>query len=55
MDGQQITDAIRTAREITDQSIPFQANIAQSDVTALRVAAFTTVLEKLLGDVPDVS
>jgi hypothetical protein len=50
MDRQEIIDAIKTARQITDKSMPFEANVAQSDVTALRVAAFTAVLGKLLGN-----
>lgn len=48
LDG--ILTRIRAAREIVDRAIPFAANIAQRDTTALRTAAFSIVLRELLGD-----
>jgi hypothetical protein len=50
MERQKIVVAIRMAHAVVDESIPFAPNMAQQDVTALRQAAFTIVLNRLLDE-----
>jgi hypothetical protein len=50
MDRQEIAAAIRTTHVIIDSSLPVKMDMSMQDSTALRVAAFSIVLQKLIDD-----
>jgi hypothetical protein len=50
VDRQEIAAAIRTTHVIIDSSLPIKMDMSMQDSTALRVAAFSIVLQKLIDD-----
>ena len=50
MDAARYIKAVREAREIVDQALPWQANMASQDLTELRKVALETVLRELLSE-----